>query len=421
MNYTLLAENTTKRHLRVELRATLALNNPELCFYEEDHVSTSRLHSLIVHDKRGKELEIRRIRHGAWRITAQKGTFVCISYLLHAFVMAPTETYVSRDTWIINPKSSLMTLEGMKETSPIVTLSSTDINVTFASQKEVQSDIEGYTLSFESTDEMYHTLIMGGSGISTYNLKNTKITIKGDIESLDLEKLYQSIESQFDGNELDTNASILVYIVPGHIEKRALEYGEQHVLNNTFIILPTSDRLEIELKEKIIYSIYYHMYSRISLYKEGRIVPWFVEGFSNWNAIQKMKSIWTKEEYRLRVERCYIRTFSLDRELRETVLDSGYNKTSTLSRDAGSVLCHQLSILCKEKENKRGPMIDIESKHSITESIGSYYSGDLIWLWSLSLYSSDLSGWLEVCKQYILIDGWTLECPKRGPIKVIYA
>ena len=427
MSYTLLAENTTKRYLRVELRTTLALDNPEICFYDEDPVSTSRLHSLIVHDKRGKELEFRRIRHGAWRITASKGTVVCISYVLHAFVMSPTETYVSGDTWIINPKSSLMILEGLKDTSPTLTLSSTDTNITFVSKKEIQSDIEGYTVSFESMNEMYQTWIMGGSGISTHTLKKltesqgSKVYIKGDTGSLDLEKICQSISIHFNGDELKLDTSIFVYIVPGHIEKRALEYGEQHGLHNSFIVIPTSDHLETELREKIMYSILYNMFSIASLHLEGIIVPWFVEGFSHWSMMQGMKDIWTKEEYRLRVERCYIRTFSLDRELKETVLDSGYNKTSTHSRDAGSVLCHQLSILCKEKGTRWENITEIENKGTIMDTISSCYSGDLVWLWSLSLESSDLSGWLEVSKRYIALDGWKLECPKRGPVKVLYA
>ena len=119
-------------------------------FYNEDPVFTSRLHSLIVHDKKGKQLEVRRIRHGAWKIESSKGTVVCITYVLHVFVMSPTETYVSGDTWIINPKSSLMTLEGLKDINPTITLSSTYTDVSFVSQKEIQSDIEGYTVSFES-------------------------------------------------------------------------------------------------------------------------------------------------------------------------------------------------------------------------------------------------------------------------------
>ncbi len=32
MNYTLVAENTTKRYVRVELRAILAIDHHELCF-----------------------------------------------------------------------------------------------------------------------------------------------------------------------------------------------------------------------------------------------------------------------------------------------------------------------------------------------------------------------------------------------------
>ena len=280
---------------------------------------------------------------------------------------------------------------------------------------------------------------MGGTNIETYTLVSgreceignscqltedirdkSKITFKGEIGLLDLKHICKSIEERFDEKELDENISIVVYIVPGHIEKRALEYGEQHGLRNSYIVIPTSSNLEIELREKIIYSIYYHLYSKISLSKEGMVLPWFVHGFSHWNTIQQMKSVWSKEEYRLRVERCYIRTFSLDRELKETILDSGYNQTSTLSRDAGAVLCHQLSILFKERGKKWEYMMDTVCKNSIIDAIESCYSGDLVWLWSLSLYSSDLSGWLEVCKRYISIDGWKLECPKRGPVKVTY-
>jgi hypothetical protein len=420
MNYTLVAENTTKRHLRVELRATLTVDRPELCFYEEDLVATSRLHSLMVHDKRGKEIEVRRIRHGAWKLEATKGTVVCITYVLHAFVMSPTETYVSADTWIINPKSSLMSLEGLKESRPTITLSSSDSSIKFVSQQEIQSDLEGYTSSFESMHEMYHTSIMGGTDIREYMIKEVKVGVKGEIGSLDMAKICKSIEERFKRNELDAKVSILIYIVPGHIEKRALEYGEEHGLCNSFMIIPTSERLEMELMEKLIYSIYSHVYSRISLAKETQIVPWFVQGFSHWNTIQQMKQIWSKEEYRLRVERCYIRTFSLERELKETVLDSGYNHTSTLSRDAGAVLCHQLSILFKETGIQCDQMENESNKTKITDEIGSSYPGDLVWLWSLSLYSKDLSGWLEVCKQYIALDGWKLECPKRGPVKVTY-
>jgi hypothetical protein len=415
MNYTLVAENTTKRHLRVEVRATVTIDHPELYFYEEDPVATSRLHSLSVHDKRGKEIEIKRIRHGAWKLEAIKGTNVCITYVLHAFVMSPTETYVSADTWIVNPKSSLMSVEGLKDSHPTITLSSSDTNFIFASKKEIQSDLEGYAASFNTMDEMYRTTIMGGTYMNTYTMKEVKINLKGEIGSVDISTLCKTLEKRFEANKLDSKISILLYIVPGHIEKRALVYGEEHGLYNSFMIIPTSDILEKELMEKIIYSIEYHYYANISLSIEKKMVPWFVEGFSQWNTIQQMKSIWTKEEYRLRVERCYIRTFSLDRELKETVIDSGHNKTSTLSRDAGSVLCHQLSILFKGQDLQWEPF-----NNSMTETIGSCYSGDLKWLWSLSLYAKDLSGWLEVCKRYVRMDGWKLECPKRGPVKVIY-
>jgi hypothetical protein len=423
MNYTLVAENTTKRHLRVELRTCLLLNNPHLWFYKEDRTATSRLHSIKVHDKRGKEIEIRRVRHGAWMIHAQKGTIVCINYILHAFAVSPTETYVSRDTWIINPKSSLMTIEGIDNIEPIVTLSSPSDTI-FISQKKIQSDIEGFVVLYKSMEELYDTPILGGTGIKLHSIGSSNIVVKGEIDTIDITQICNMLMDIIEPKVLEQVITIIIYLTPGHIEKRALEYGEVHGSCTSFIILPTSKQIDYEIREKIIYSLYYHYYLKLSLSIEGILVPWFVEGFSYWNMIQKMKSIWSKEEYRLRIERCYIRTFSLEREINETVIDSGYNDTSSLSQDAGSVLCHQLNILFRLKDIQWDSVISTDinavSSNKITNMIETYYSGDLIWLWSISLHTKHLLGWLDVCKKYITIDNWILESPKRGPLKILY-
>jgi hypothetical protein len=418
MNYTLLAENTTKRYLRVELRAALPTNNPRLYFYREDKVATSRLHSLAVHDKKGKELDIRRVSHGVWMIQSQKDTNVCISYVLHTFVMSPRETYVSADTWIINPKTSLITIEGMESSALSITLSSSEN--TFVSQKDITTDIEGLTLSYNTIEELYDTPLLGGKEFSVFSIGSSRLAIKGQTCVLDIGNICKKIEDLVDPEILNESNFLLMYLVSGHIDKKGLEYGEEHGIHSSVIIIPTTENLENEVKEKIIYSLHVHYYSKLSLSIEGILVPWFVKGFSYWNMIEKMKSEWTKEEYRLRVEQCYIRTFSLERELNETVTDSGYNEESTLSRDAGAVLLHQLNILFQIKGIKRNLTSESRTSDKLTHWIESNYSGDLTWLWSLSLHSKELGGWLNTSKKYISREGWRLECPKRGPVKVLY-
>ncbi len=419
MNYTLIAENTTKRHLRVEIRLSLTVDNPEWFFIEENPVFTSRLYSLVGHDKRNKEICIERIRNGAWKILALKGTNICITYVLHSFVMSPEETYLSGDTWIINPKSALMVLSGLQAIRPTITLSASDM--AFYCDKEIRHDIDGTTVAFDSFDEMWDYPMMGGLQILEFCIHKYRVVVKGEVDLIkaDIETICKTIETQL--TDLYHKGTIMLYIVPGHIEKRALEYGEHQRKSSCFGVIPTGPSLETELKEKIIYSIYQIELQQESIEYKGRC-EWFLQGFAYERMIQTMKTWWSKEEYRLRVERCFIRTFSMERSLLESMIDAGYHKSSTYARDAGTVLCFLLRILFTQK-GYNWSWTSSQDKMSLSfllNEIETNYQNDLRWLWSLSLHTKETTGWLEVCKTYLPLVGFVIEVPKRGPIKVLY-
>jgi predicted metalloprotease with PDZ domain len=211
MNYTILEEDCSKRLFRVELRVSPSQDNPELFFYQEQPLYTSRLCSIQVHDAKGNEVQYSRIRNYGWRIHCPKDKLICISYLLHCFVMSPEECYISEETWVINPKSLCLLITGWELNSPSLNISSANWNMIYSGMG-FEHGIDGLTATFATFDHLFQYPMLLGKDIVTKKIDQCSIVVKGEIVEPMITQIVEPLLSCMKDNiPLST---LIMYIVP---------------------------------------------------------------------------------------------------------------------------------------------------------------------------------------------------------------
>ena len=427
MNYTIYSHNSASRLLQIDYRFKTNSSISLISFYNKNPLFTSRLTSITAHDSKGKELELNRSSPYEWTLVSTNKCNVCISYIIHAFFMDPKETYSSGDTWIINPQSCFMHAKDINDPCDLIFILP-DENFKISSNKDYIDDIEGKIFNFENYNKMLEYPIM--IGLNTITLISDKLYITTHIKGLLSDNEKEQIQNTINNIEqwiLETDISIsipvtiLLYIVPKEIETKGLNYGISSYESSTLIISPSENK---QLQNDLIESIIKHTLP----YNYDDNMLFFREGFNRLKYMKYYKTILSTEDYRLKLEKSYIRTFCLKQEINENILDSSIsnltrnsNLLTTYPIDKGFVICQMIDILLSRKnENILHHLHHLNSKDNLNIStINNIFKENIDWFWNLAIHSKQNDGFLSICKSLILDLNYNLEQPKKGPVKLL--
>jgi hypothetical protein len=317
MNYTFIPISSTERLLNIKTKWSLTPNSiveikcptwiPSR-YKQEDYESAIR--QLDIMNKRSFLLEYEKIKANTWKVKVPSDGIILISYTIHAFWMSPWNSYISGDTWLIQPGSICLYCQELLNEPCSITLNVPE-TFTISSYKEVVNDIEGRYIKFESYHEMINNPILAGNDLI---ISDKNVVWKGQSDYITKELISQ-FDELLEKSEILHDHHYMIYVIGKNSSMRALTLGTSSHSSNSISIIQEQESQQNFLYELLIESSKAY-YSTKSLYLTDYTNPYYnkymfiQEGLRLYLGLCTLKDILPKEYYRTKLEQYLLRNFS---------------------------------------------------------------------------------------------------------------
>jgi hypothetical protein len=354
MNFSISCKDSASRLLSVDARGKIQPGKVEFRIR-----SPSGVTSFGAYDKRGFSLDWKRISEDCWEVVTVDG-FINLSYTLHCYIMSPKESYVSDDTWIINPSTTFFESEATKTVEHIVVV---NCEKAIYCNKPVEEDIEGKLIRFKTFDELKESFICCGevrsivkpdrdsSRGAPLDRGDLVILLKGDIS----DKSVESLDKRLDALTpyVQRQLSFFVFVVPKDIEQRALEFG---VNSSGLIIVQNSNAHGSNFDTELYYSISRAIVASNFSVEEPRAL--FIK--TGYSAYISYKCLDSELKNVKLLEQFLLRTFSVKHSVVDNLLDASARSPDYIARDRGFVVFLLLDLLGSQSSEcaARSPRVE---------------------------------------------------------------
>jgi hypothetical protein len=343
MNFSISCKDSASRLLSVDARGKITPGKVEFRIR-----SPSGVTSFGAYDKRGFSLDWKRISEDCWEVVTVDG-FINLSYTLHCYIMSPKESYVSDDTWIINPFTTFFESEATKTVEHIVVV---NCEKSIYCNNPVEEDIEGKLIRFKTFDELKESFICCGEVRSIVKPEcDLVILLKGDISDKSVESLDKKLDALTP--YVQRQLSFFVFVVPKDIEQRALEFG---VNSSGLIIVQNSNAHGSNFETELYYSISRAIVASNFSVEEPRAL--FIK--TGYSAYISYKCLDSELKNVKLLEQFLLRTFSVKHSVVDNLLDASARSPDYIARDRGFVFFLLLDLLGSQSSEcaARSPRVE---------------------------------------------------------------
>ena len=328
MNYTLIPISTSERLLNIKTKWKLTPNSTveikcptwiSSRYKQEDYESAIR--QLVIMNKRSFLLEYEKVEANIWKVQVPSDGFIFINYTIHAFWMSPWNSYMSGDTWLIQPGSICLYCEELLNKPCSITLSVPE-TFTISSCKDVVNDIEGRVVSFDSYHEMVNNPILAGNDLV---ISDKKVVWKGQSEYITKELISQ-FDDLLEKSQILLKHHYMIYVIGKNSSMRAITLGTSSHLSNSISIVQEQENQQLFLHELLIEcSKAYYTKKNIEFtdytkayYNKNIFIQ---EGIRLYLGLCTLKNILPREYYRTKLEQYLLRNFSTKHLIKQTILN----------------------------------------------------------------------------------------------------